>query len=84
MTTLKVDKREYQAKEITLDLRMEVLDEAMVAAKAEKFSSFVKIIRKIINITDEKLMELTTTEISNLGQRVVELCNEGKKPTKSK
>ena len=84
MTTIKVGKREYKAKVLTLDLRMEVLDDAMVVAKTEKFSAFVNIIRKVVEITDDELMELSTDEISNLGQKVVELCNAGKKPTKSK
>ena len=81
---IKVKKKEYQVNDITIDLRMEILDEAMVAAKEQKFSSFVKIIRKAVKITDEQLMEMTTEDISLLGQKVVEMMNEGKKPTKSK
>ena len=81
---IKVKKKEYQVNDITIDLRMEILDEAMVAAKEQKFSSFVKIIRKAVKITDEQLMEMTTEDISLLGQKVVEMMNEGKKPMKSK
>ena len=81
---IKIKKKEYQVNDITIDLRMEILDEAMVAATEQKFSSFVKIIRKAVQITDEQLMEMSTTDISLLGQKVVEMCNEGKKHTKSK
>ena len=81
---IKVKKKEYQVHSITIDLRMEILDEAMVAATEQKFSSFVKIIRKAVKITDEQLMEMSTEDISLLGQKVVEMMNEGKKPTKSK
>ena len=48
---IKVKKKEYQVNDITIDLRMEILDEAMVAATEQKFSSFVKIIRKAVKIT---------------------------------
>ena len=81
---IKVKKKEYQVNNITIDLRMEILDEAMIAATEQKFSSFVKIIRKAVKITDEQLMEMSTEDISLLGQKVVEMMNEGKKPTKSK
>ena len=81
---IKIKKKEYQVNDITIDLRMEILDEAMLAAKEQKFSAFVKIIRKAVQITDEQLMEMSTTDISLLGQKVVEMCNEGKKHTKSK
>ena len=81
---IKIKKKEYQVNDITIDLRMEILDEAMVAATEQKFSSFVKIIRKAVKITDEQLMEMSTEDISRLGQKVVEMMNEGKKSTKSK
>ena len=81
---IKVKKKEYQVNNITIDLRMEILDEAMVAATEQKFSSFVKIIRKAVKITDEQLMDMSTEDISLLGQKVVEMMNEGKKHTKSK
>ncbi len=81
---IKIKKKEYQVNDITIDLRMEILDEAMVAATEQKFSSFVKIIRKAVKITDEQLMEMSTEDISQLGQKVVEMMNEGKKSTKSK
>ena len=82
---IKLDKkRTYELKDITLDLRVEILDLAQEASADAKFSSFVKIIRKALNVTDEQLMELSTEEIAKLGLKVVEWCNDGKKSTKSK
>ena len=81
---VKVKGKEYSVKNINLDLRMEILDEAMLAAKEQKFSSFVNITRKVIDVTDEQLMEMSTEEISQLGARAVEICDAGKKPMKSK
>ena len=81
---IKVKGKQYQVNDITIDLRMEILDEAMVAAKEQKFSSFVAIIRKAVQVTDEQLMDMNTEDISLLGQKVVEMCNAGKKHTKSK
>ena len=82
--TLKVGKKEYVLNNITIDLRMEILDEAQEVSKTAKFSSFVSIIRKAVKVTDDELMELSTQQIADLGLKVVEWCNDGKKSTKSK
>ena len=60
-----------------------ILDEAIEASKNPKFSAFVGILRKATTLTDEQIMELGTEEISKINLKIVELCNAGKKFTKS-
>jgi len=83
MAEVKVKGKSYKVKEITLDLRMEILDDAIEASQTTKFSAFVKILRKATDLTDEQIMELSTEEISTLNLKIVELCNSGKKSKKS-
>ena len=46
-------------------------------------NQFVGILRKATTLTDEQIMELGTEEISKINLKIVELCNAGKKFTKS-
>ena len=83
MPNIKVKGKSVEVKDITLDLRCEILDDAITASKEPKFSAFVKILRKATTMTDEQIMELSTDEISSINLKIVELCNAGKKFTKS-
>tara|TARA_Y100000401_G_C8317609_1_gene223430 strand:+ start:729 stop:977 length:249 start_codon:yes stop_codon:yes gene_type:complete len=80
---VKVKGKTIKVKDITLDLRMEILDDAIEASQTTKFSSFVKILRNATDLTDEEIMELSTEQISELNLKIVELCNAGKKSKKS-
>ena len=84
MTKLKVKGKEYELKDITLDLRCEILDDAMKVSNNPEFSVFVGILRKSTTLTDDQIMSMTTQEISEVNLKIVELCNSGKKSTKSK
>ena len=75
MAKLKVKGKEYELKDITLDLRCDILDSAMKVSNNPEFSVFVGILRKATNLTEE---------ISQVNLKIVELCNSGKKSTKSK
>ena len=83
MTEIKIKGKTIKVKEITLDLRMEILDDAILASRETKFSAFVNILRKATDMTDTQIMELTTEEISEFNLKIVELCNSGKKSKKS-
>ena len=56
---------------------------AIIASQQTKFSAFVKILRMATNLTDDEIMEIPTEDISQINLKVVELCNTGKKLTKS-
>jgi uncharacterized Fe-S cluster-containing radical SAM superfamily enzyme len=83
MPNVKVKGKKIEIKEITLDLRCDILDDAIEASKEPKFTSFVSILRKATTLTDEEIMEMSTDEISTINLKIVELCNAGKKSTKS-
>ena len=84
MAKLKVKGKEYELKDITLDLRCDILDSAMKVSNNPEFSVFVGILRKATNLKDEQIMAMSTEEISQVNLKIVELCNSGKKSTKSR
>ena len=84
MTKIKVKKKEYELKLITMDVRCEILDKAMKGSQQQSFTQFVDIIRIATTITDDELMSMTTEHISAIALEIVEHCNAGKKSVKSK
>ena len=84
MSVVKVKKKEYQVKDIDMDLRCVVVDEALKAVSEPNLTSYVKVIRSATDVSDDEMLEMTTNDIFELGQKVVGVFTQGKKKGKSK
>ena len=84
MAVIKVKKKEYVVKDIDMDLRCVIVDDALKALAKPNLTSYVKIVRASTDVSDDEMLDMTTNEIFELGQKIVSVFTEGKKKGKSK
>ena len=75
---VKVDKIEYEIKEITLAERCDLNDLVIERADKPSFSLWVKVIQLCTDLTDEQINEISSSEIIKLGTKCIDVVNKKK------
>ena len=75
---VKVDKIEYEIKEITLAERCDLNDLVIERADKPSFGLWVKVIQLCTDLTDEQINEISSSEIIKLGTKCIDVVNKKK------
>tara|TARA_B100000519_G_C14260544_1_gene447578 strand:- start:7461 stop:7703 length:243 start_codon:yes stop_codon:yes gene_type:complete len=75
---VKVDKVEYEIKEVTLSERCEINDLLLEKADSPSFSLWVKVLQVCTELSDEEINAMESSHIIQLGSKCVDLVNKKK------
>ena len=75
---VKVDKVEYEIKDITLAERCELNDLVIERAEKPSFSMWVKVIQISTDLDDEAINGMESQQIIKLGSKCIDLANKKK------
>tara|TARA_R100001443_G_scaffold37353_1_gene51043 strand:+ start:942 stop:1184 length:243 start_codon:yes stop_codon:yes gene_type:complete len=75
---VKVDKVEYEIKDITLAERCELNDLVIERADKPSFSMWVKVVQICTDLTDDQINDMESSQIIQLGSKCIDSVNKKK------